>query len=301
MRKIDCSIIERPSCLDFDVKTSLATKELKNVLEQRKKGDSKVTFKVYKNVEVKYSLEKLFLGKCAYCETNYSVTQPVDIEHFRPKGRVKVGGTAVHEGYYWLAACWENLLPSCIDCNRVRKVGFILPSGLTKKGKTGKGEQFELVDENKRILKLNTRIKASNLNVSNSIVGEHALLLNPRFDAVERYFDYTDEGVIILSSNVTSDIEKKRAQSSIQTYGLNRVGLVFARKQIIILIDNYVFMLRRLLKYADEESSIKHRIMLEDFAIYVTKFIRTFLTDDKPYCGMSRKIVKSRLKGVVDI
>ena len=58
-------------------------------------------------------------GKCAYCESFYAGTQPVDVEHYRPKG--KVDGMAGHPGYWWLAGRWENLLPSCIDCNRKRR------------------------------------------------------------------------------------------------------------------------------------------------------------------------------------
>jgi len=76
-------------------------------------------FAVYKADEVKRRLDALFHGKCAYCETVYASTAPVDVEHFRPKGRVE--GETNHRGYWWLAMRWENLLPSCIDCNRRRK------------------------------------------------------------------------------------------------------------------------------------------------------------------------------------
>ena len=42
-----------------------------------------------KDAEVKAALEKLFYGKCAYCETFYSVQAPVDVEHYRPKSAVE--------------------------------------------------------------------------------------------------------------------------------------------------------------------------------------------------------------------
>ena len=301
MRKVDCSKIDRPSCLDYDDKSSPASKELKGVLEKIDLDGAKIKYQVYKNLEIKYSLEKLFFNKCAYCETNYSIIQPVDIEHFRPKASVKVGKKVVSKGYYWLAACWENLLPSCIDCNRTRNIDFVHADSRTLSGKTGKGNQFELVDENERILKFNRRKKLSNVNISSSVDKEQALLLNPRFDEVDEYFDYSDEGVITVSDGLTCDIKRDRAQSSIETYGLNRVELVFARKQVLLLIDNYVFLLRKLLRYIDDEQSSKHRAILEEFSVYVTKFIRTLLTNEKPYCSMSRKIVRKRLKGIVDL
>ena len=76
-------------------------------------------FHAYKADEVKRRLEDLFHGKCAYCESFYAAQAPVDIEHYRPKGAVE--DDPDHPGYWWLAMAWENLLPSCIDCNRRRR------------------------------------------------------------------------------------------------------------------------------------------------------------------------------------
>lgn len=85
--------------------------------------------KFYK--EQREHLLKAFNRKCAYCETRID-RMPVDVEHFRPKGGVtdlrremikirdRGGREYFHPGYYWLAYAWENLLPSCIDCNRKR-------------------------------------------------------------------------------------------------------------------------------------------------------------------------------------
>ncbi len=54
-------------------------------------------YKAYKHDTVKETLTTIFHGKCAYCESPY-----------RP-------------GYYWLAAEWTNLLPSCTHCNQNRR------------------------------------------------------------------------------------------------------------------------------------------------------------------------------------
>ena len=45
-------------------------------------------FAIYKHKEVKNELERLFRGKCAYCETFYASAQSMDVEHYRPKGAV---------------------------------------------------------------------------------------------------------------------------------------------------------------------------------------------------------------------
>lgn len=50
---------------------------------------------------------------------------PLDVEHFRPKSEIDEvdpatfrpvpGRAPTAPGYYWLAAAWSNLLPSCIE------------------------------------------------------------------------------------------------------------------------------------------------------------------------------------------
>ena len=81
----------------------------------------------YKADDVKATLEQAFRGKCAYCESAYSAAQPMAVEHYRPKGEVVIAGKRTPPGYYWLASAWDNLLPSCTDCNSPRRQ--VLPDG----------------------------------------------------------------------------------------------------------------------------------------------------------------------------
>src|SRR5215213_749615 len=103
-------------------------------------------YAAYKKAGVIKALNDLFRGKCAYCESVYAATQPTDVEHYRPKGGVVVAGEFSRPGYYWLAASWENLLPSCIDCNRERKQDFTDKAS----GKSGKANHFPLTTEDYR-------------------------------------------------------------------------------------------------------------------------------------------------------
>lgn len=75
----------------------------------------------------KFFIDKVFFGKCAYCESEVDITDWGEAEHYRPKGElrqrtngsselVKSNGKA-HPGYYWTAYDWRNLLPSCKKCN----------------------------------------------------------------------------------------------------------------------------------------------------------------------------------------
>ena len=77
----------------MDKKSSAAYKELQKNIQNKKK-----VFNAYGNDAVKAALEKLFHGKCSYCESHYSATQPIDVEHYRPKN--------VGTGYFWMAAVW---------------------------------------------------------------------------------------------------------------------------------------------------------------------------------------------------
>src|SRR5262249_38061398 len=103
-------------------------------------------FSVYGDPSVREALHRLFRGKCAYCDNVYAATQPLDVEHWRPKARVDQEDGSSVTGYYWRASTWDNLLPSCIDCNRERTQ--LLEDGTT--GKFGKGNQFPLEDELRR-------------------------------------------------------------------------------------------------------------------------------------------------------
>ena len=151
-------------------------------------------------------LLKLFNDKCAYCESVISNTQPGDVEHYRPKGRlkdldgkivkVKVGDKELeHPGYWWLAYEWKNLLPSCIDCNRRRNHG-------EDEVAAGKADLFPIAGK-----------RAS--SPDDPLNDEKALLLNPTdddFDPV-KHFDLQPDGKIKPKST--------QAQTTCDLLGLN--------------------------------------------------------------------------------
>jgi uncharacterized protein (TIGR02646 family) len=59
---------------------------------------------------VKPALAVMQHNKCCYCEKREEQAKYRDVEHYRPKSV-----------YWWLAWTWENLLFSCVDCNREHK------------------------------------------------------------------------------------------------------------------------------------------------------------------------------------
>ena len=108
-----------------------AHEETQKLIDDANNG-KKLKFKdrIWRNL--KPFLENLFHKKCAYCEGIYEGGAWMDVEHFRPKGKVTVdhnpgntvkitnpaGKEIDHPGYYWLAYDWRNLLLSCNKCNR---------------------------------------------------------------------------------------------------------------------------------------------------------------------------------------
>jgi hypothetical protein len=88
----------------------------------RATGDT-VKLTGYGDDGVKNQLFKAQHGKCAYCEKREEQAKWRDAEHYRPKSH-----------YWWLAWTWENLLFTCIECNREYKKN-----------------QFPLVDETTRL------------------------------------------------------------------------------------------------------------------------------------------------------
>lgn len=65
-------------------------------------------------------------GKCAYCESSVSATGSIMVDHFRPKTKAEglAKGEISPDHYWWLAYDWQNLVPSCVRCNRSKRNRF---------------------------------------------------------------------------------------------------------------------------------------------------------------------------------
>lgn len=224
-------------------------------------------FSVYKRAEVKIALDRLFHGKCAYCETRYADAAPMDVEHFRPKGGVE--GEADHPGYWWLAMRWDNLLPSCLDCNR-RRLHRVLPFGaepwqleadaveaaILHPASSGKKDAFPLAQGG-------IRARAA----GDALDAERALLLNPCVDDPSDYLAWHFGGAEPISfvlPRIVADEEEEedyfldgdrlslRASTSIRVYGLNRLELIQSRTELLRRLEFLGALVVDLRGFADE-------------------------------------------------
>ncbi len=227
---------------------------------------SSFDFDRYRSADVKRALDEIFHGKCAYCESFYAKTQPVDVEHYRPKG--KVDDAAGHRGYWWLAMDWENLVPSCIDCNRKRKQRTPKPDeqgsmvALNDQGDFARGDTLNTGKQSAFPLAADSPRATWDANVKNvDINQEKRLLLDPTRDTPDDHLVFHvdrsnlktlisiiypkplaegDEMVLPVLGGPAA-VEENAGDAnvsaigavSIQIYGLNRLSLVQARTKML--------------------------------------------------------------------
>jgi 5-methylcytosine-specific restriction endonuclease McrA len=228
-----------------------------------KKG--KFTFKAYKLKTVKDALNSVFFFKCAYCESYFGATQPLDVEHFRPKSGVLVDGALESRLYYWLAGSWDNLLPSCTDCNRPRKQR--LPDGTEIT--LGKANQFPIASESDR---------AKNEGDEKR---ESRLLVHPAKDQPDRHFEFdTEEGMVVPTS--------RKGRESVRVYALLRDGLVRARKEKQVEIRVHITQARRLARKLERDGPDPD---LTTMLVEELDALKRYAEPQQPYSAMARRMV----------
>lgn len=256
----------------------------------------KKSFSVYSNDEVRSQLMKMFHGKCAYCESPITAIYNGDIEHFRPKGGYNdVSGKLVKPGYFWLASEWENLLLACPHCNQTN-THVISENGInTKEIVLGKHNQFPLLKEKNRLKYNHGKIYFIDSNKYKEAFDKEEndrLLLKPCLDNVDAYFEYNDVGVIKASSTITG-MEKLRAETSIDVYALQRIGLNRAREEKVIEIKAQIKRVEKIIDKINKSENLSdaNKADLKEELRDEMIILRKFMNPDKPYSGMAIFII----------
>lgn len=233
-------------------------------------------YRVYKNDDVQEALEGAFGHKCAYCESYYGATQPLAIEHYRPKGAVTIDGDKVPPGYYWLASEWTNLLPSCTDCNSPRRQD--LPTGT---GTAGKANAFPLSSEDSRA----TRPGEES--------GESRLLIHPYLDWPEKHLDFVwGTGTVhdgwVQPGRSPSGRASTKGRVTIEVCALQRRGLVAARRarliEVVAHLESVVEAHDNVARHPDDPT------LLEQYERRLADTAR-LVEDHAPYSVMARQVV----------
>jgi hypothetical protein len=287
--------IKRPAAPSYLARPEAGVaKERAAVLALYKKKenlDQSFTFKAYSHEAVKTALNRLFRFKCAYCESFYGATQPLDVEHFRPKGAVaefangggKKRGKAIvaKPGYYWLASEWNNLLPSCIDCNRQRQHDF--PDG---RRNTGKANFFPLENPDHRQRRPGGKSK------------EKPLLLDPTVDDPSRHLVFhapdLPDGLVRPQRDPAGN-EDRRGRATIDVFGLHRPGLVQARRSLALKVRASVQKIAKFkVRLAERPNDPE---VLQDVADEVAN-LKLLLAADEPYLATARAIADAAIRSI---
>jgi uncharacterized protein (TIGR02646 family) len=235
--------------------------------------DGEFPFKAYKHDAVKRALNETFGFKCAYCESSFGETQPIDVEHYRPKSGFAIDRKLVKPGYYWLAASWGNLLPSCIDCNRGREQ--VIVGGAT--GTAGKANQFPVRSEQRRARKPGEEAR------------EGRLLLHPSLDRPEAHLEFIDDGIVRPSASSTGR-QSAKGRASIEVYALQRDGVVRGRKARQKLIRVEIGRARKAAMRMNQPGAAAF-----DFAGDLREslaMLSDFIAPGAPYAGMARQMIQ---------
>ncbi|PMK91243.1 hypothetical protein BCT53_08890 [Vibrio lentus] len=194
---------------------------------------------------------------CSYCGIYISSTT-AKVEHYRPKNRIDARKQTTHRvekahytskvinsnGYTFFGGDYLNLLIACDACNtgQGHDLSYVIDPDRVKHVKTiehkyGKHNLFPIC--NKKSTR-SARKKQYNINsIIKEVQGEKPLLLNPYFDDYYDYYDFNNMNyydssirkivILIKEKSGNSKFKTKKAKTSINIYGLNRVDLCIAR------------------------------------------------------------------------
>ncbi len=201
---IDFKEPESPDWSDWREKCEVEQSKLNASIELGKPSEISNLYKEL--TEHFFGINSQFHGKCAYCESLIIANQSGDIDHYRPKKRVTEFRKIVnHTGYYWLTYDFNNFLPSCISCNRPKKVKIGTDI-------IGKWNEFP--------------VEGVRANEPGDEINEHPLIINPtKIKDIEKHIE-------IKNSNCIFKAKTKEGKTTCNIFGLNkREALITERKK----------------------------------------------------------------------
>lgn len=158
-----------------------------------------------------------FANKCWYTEAEESIS-PIHVDHFRPKGRVKNLDGSYETGYWWLTFNWKN---------------YVIAGHLIN---TKKSDQFPLMEGESRAAALCSEVQ---------LKLEGAVLIDPLTDQTRLIsYDRDDDGCIAVLAGGIDEIEKFKAEKTIEILGLNRIDRLNQKRgkkwdECLSLIEDY--------------------------------------------------------------
>ena len=268
-----------------------ANYEIKDGHRQLNSKGKKFDFWVYSGSSkktIQKELKRVFRGKCAYCEYEINIRDDFDIEHFRPKKAVEHSTTRElkEPAYYWLAADWHNLMPSCPYCNQERKHEIVGETGMIT---LGKKNQFPLSDESKRLSQPSQKIEEEE---------DYRLLINPCVDRPEEHLYFvTDNGDEELGEvkpeSRDGELDPK-GKVSMFVYALNSKAIVDKRRKhaldVIKILQRLIDQTKKYSKALEKESEFADDF--RDNLIETIQDLREKLDAHAMFLGLTRQLIR---------
>ncbi|PJC87713.1 hypothetical protein CSW98_00875 [Vibrio sp. HA2012] len=219
MRYIDLNVIDQCKPDNWDVNSQRWAQRVQRAAD--KSAEIKSIGSKWSDFKPNFIRE--FGDKCWYSEVPRIGTD-FDVDHFRPKGDVKVskqsyatrvvqGARQKHPGYWWLAFEAKNYRYACIEANRPRSNG-------------GKHDYFPLMDEATRVW--------NRCNIAGH-GGEDVKLLDPCSLIDVTLVSYVQHPGAVMSrySEISHPDEYSRVRESAKRYNLNSKTIKGARSEVI--------------------------------------------------------------------
>lgn len=240
----------------------------------RERRERTFSFRAYKEDDVKAALAAMFGSKCAYCESDVRAVGPPDVEHYRPKAAIEIGGRRHRPGYYWLASDWENLLPSCYDCNRRR-----YQETTSGRRLSGKGNAFPLKDESRRAA------------MPGDEAHEEPQLIDPCRDDPTAHLEFLPEGAI-RAAEEGNGASSECGEVTIEVLGLDRLDLCSGRREHAIVVERAIKHFKRASKQLEQDpESPEAQLELEE----EMEELRRLIDPKSRYAGLARQMISREL------
>ncbi|NNC99053.1 MAG: hypothetical protein HKN85_02610 [Gammaproteobacteria bacterium] len=291
-----------PARLDLTDENSAAFKELANareVLKNTGKTLKSDKFKAYSHETVRNALRTLFNGKCAYCESSIAGSQDTDIEHYRPKAGVTEAEKAgvKHDGYWWLAMRWENLVLSCMHCNQQRKQ-IVIPEGVTDPDVIA-----ELIENNDKdtVGKKNSFPTEDNkwiTSADDNIADERPLIIDPTQTDPQLHLDWV---LNETSSTVRAKNNSLLGDASVKVLGLNRRFVEEARRTRMLELTRQRNLVIKAINKALETDNDDIAAIHNATALDNIETLREMADAKQPFAGMARAFLEIVTKEVEDM
>jgi len=289
MRYVDRGDVASPASLTAS--DGAGARELERARgHYRDKSAGSFAFAAYKGADVAEAMRALFGGKCAYCESFHSASSPTDVEHYRPKAGVE--GETAHRGYWWLAADWSNLLPSCALCNRrnglrIAQLGMARADVSAQAPVTvGKGNLFPI--RGRRATGPRGDCEA-----------EDPLLIDPTRRDPAEHLDWPEDKLSLVTPRFDGRQHDVYGKATIDLLGLNRQDLVEARTRHLTLARALLAGAESLLVAASGLSDEARQDSLQRFDESLS-LLQGMCAADQPYSAMLDAHLNQRLHRLLE-